>query len=323
MSCKNADRNKQSGHDGVDSSSANQDSTPKTRNFVQDSTNILGDKIVLSNEKDVNGLSSPDTILILGEFNDSISAVSSRKGTTNDVELLNSRNYHYQGKSSKYILFSKNLADSITLTHFNYSIIFRIRPNNFADDMDLTPAQVRESYSNYDVSMLDSMNSVLMIKPKKEYSFARQFIRLIKFSASGLQQNSITLNDFIYTDSKLTEKGYVFALNDYGHGATNYFNNSPYSYKIVWLDKQLNLIETYQVVQSGTEITAVNYWNKQFSSSFEMHLACDICDWDFCKFDILFNVKLEPIKVVIWKQPKSVKLDPDTFLAQIKKGRVE
>jgi hypothetical protein len=282
---------------------------------IQDSTNILGDKLIFSEQIDKNGLISPDTIIVLESQNSNMS--------NGDFKTISTQGYFFRGKTTNYITFSKS--ETIANQHKNYykTVIYRMRENNFSADTNLSKDRLSASYKNYDVTCIDEINCVYMIRPVKAYTHARMFLRLIKYNSKGFQQNSITINDFTLTDIISTKKGYMLGFNDFGTGSSAYFVDSHYSYKIVWLDNDLNVINTFHVEHPSTELKSLNSKNNGYSASFEMHLGCDMCDWNFCLFDLFFDGNYQLKNVKISKQPRDIKINPDTLLTEIQKYRIK
>jgi len=240
----------------------------------------------------------------------------------NSLEIINTKNYHYQNKSEKFILFSKKNADSIIYESFYISAIYKIRVNNFSDDMNLNPSELNESYSNYDVSLVEKSNNLYLIKQKQEYDYARAFTRFIKFDSESVQQCNLTINDFAYADIDITKTGYIIALNDFGRGAANLFNNVHYSYRVVWLDENLNIVGDFHIAMQGTNINSVSYSKGKYYAVCELHTGCDMCDWDFCFFEIEFDSKYQPKNIKIIQQPKSQIIDSKRILQHIKSNRI-
>ncbi|MCF8297372.1 MAG: hypothetical protein K9J13_07525 [Saprospiraceae bacterium] len=320
IACNVPDSKKQDS-DNLGLNSSKIDSTETLINIKQDSNNVLGDKVLLSNEKDKNGLSSPDTIIIFEEFSDSTKALkklSELEEAGNSFKLISTKYYHYKDKSKEYLLFSQNLSDSIINESSRISIIYKIRPNNFSDDKNLNPSELNEAYRNYHDTLVDETNALYLIKPKRVYSHARMFTRFINFNSEGVQQNNLTINDFEFADIDKTKDGYIVALNDFGMGAANYFNDVHYSFKVLWLDKNLNIIGDYHKAMVSTNINSVSYSQGKYFAVCELHTGCDMCDWNFCFFEIEFNKNFKPENIKILKQPKSHNVDPEFLLKIIK-----
>ncbi|MBN2729429.1 MAG: hypothetical protein JXR53_09425 [Bacteroidales bacterium] len=120
------------------------------------------------------------------------------------------------------------------------------------------------AYRNYKVSIFDSVRFVYKIEQVNDYTEARAFVRLIKYDSKGHQTNSITINDFCLTDYIIYDKGNVLALNNFGYGASRkYFREENYSYKIIWLDFDLNIRNCFYLVHESTQINGVGIKNNQ------------------------------------------------------------
>ncbi|MEO0900352.1 MAG: hypothetical protein AAFY71_28340 [Bacteroidota bacterium] len=280
----------------------------------QNSSNILGDKIILSNVRDENGLKSPDMVLVLKMFNDS--------SENNAFSPIGTKNYFFKSKRTKFISIAKNLSDSVRFKSSFKEVIYRIRPNNFEDDIHLSIEMVDSAYSNYETSWFNKSERILLIKPKKIYSYARKFIRLLKFDKNGLQKNAVTIDDFQFTDGVSTRNGYLLGLNDFGYGPSKYFVKSDYSYKVVWLDKKLNILEEFRVAHPSTELKQVDYVNNRYIVRLEKHYGCDICDWNFCSFVLSFDSNYQPQSVKISNQPRDLRVNPDSLRNEILKNKI-
>lgn len=285
---------------------------------LQNDSNILGDKIFLANQADENGLRSPDTILIIGTFADSLKAVQAQEEMRIPTQIISTSRYHYPGKENAFLLFSQDLSDSINYANANPIQIFKIRPNNFSDDKSLTPNELDLAYSNYDIMLLDTSRNVYLIRPKKIYEHARMFTRLIQFDTKGRQQHAVTLSDFDLTAVAYTDFGYVIALNDFGHGASRLFRGEPYAWKVVALNQSLKPIGEFRVSQPHAQIIDVRYSHPQYIASLEIHTGCDMCSDAFCYVDVALNTGFDPVEVKITQQPKDYNLDADTLLKLIR-----
>lgn len=280
---------------------------------IQDSNNILGDKIILSDSTDTNGLTSPDTIYVIKSFKDSSNAINFIAGKKNQLFVLNLNDYYFANKPDGFIVFSKT-EPRIKNTK---KIIFKIRSNNFRDDCNASSEQLDSLYKNYYVIKL--LNEELyLIKPKKKYHLSRMFSRLIKYEHFDKRQD-ITINDFEYESICRTEKGYLLGLNDFGYGASNYFADSTYSIKLIWLTNQLKIKKEYQLYLESTKLVDVKSFKSYHLATFELHLGCDGCPQSFCIYNVKFNKNYQPFEIEIIEKPKTHNVSSDSLLYPIKK----
>lgn len=262
---------------------------------IQSASNILGDKIIESDSVDINGLKSPETIFILEERD-------TFPSTQSDM-VISTKGYYYKGKTSKYIAFSKQAPSPQEPRKYFKAKIYRMRENNFSDDKRVKFAALKSVYKNYEVSCFDSLRRIYMVRPLKLYHHARPFIRLIKYDKKGRQKSSITLNDFEIGDRIATPNGYMLGLNNYGFGAVYYFLPTHCSYKIVWLDYNLKVLDTFHTWRYCTELQKLSYYRKGlYSATLRIHLGCTVCSESDFYYELFFTKNYQLSHLNIKKQ---------------------
>lgn len=287
---------------------------PQADKIIQDSTNILGDKIIISETTDLNGLTSPDTIFLVAEFDDSSEASIYINNGHLQLLLLNCRNYYFPMKSKQFVVYSKKRPTGSSTE----KTIYKIRPDNFTDDINLAPEELDSAYKNYKVIKL--AENLYCIRPKKYYDYARVFSRLILFDQNAEQKHAITINDFELTDFEITNTGYVLGMNDFGLGSTHLFTDTTYSIRIVWLDKQLNITGNYQAFLESTQLDSVKQTPQGLIATFELHVGCDECENGYVLYDVLFNNRFWPVSVKVKQHPSKQKINEPALLDSLKKS---
>ena len=271
---------------------------------IPNQRNILGDKIIISGYADSLSICKNDKIVLMQVLSESEYASMNRDSLQPGVHAISNSDYFIKGTTGSYWLISQNLADSNLYGSSSVKSVYRFRHNNFEDDSLLNPLSLATAYRNYKVNKFDPERYVYIIKPIKEYTEARSFIRLIKFDAKGRQTNNITINDFSLADYLVYDQGYVLALNNFGHGASRqYFRDEDYSYKIVWLDFNLNFRGCFYLAQPSTQINGLGIKDGSVFGKFELHQSCDICENDFLFYNIYFNSRFQPLNMEITKRP--------------------
>lgn len=266
----------------------------KITETTQDANTILGDKIILSDTIDENGLKSPDTILVL----------ENQKLTDRRFPILNTKNYFFDNQQPAKITFTKKLSDSIHFADHKKVVIYKVRPNNFEDDTSLTAEQCFKSYRNYKVKWFNKKDRVLLISPKKTYLYARNFLRFIKFDSNGRQIKSLTLQDYSLFKGYSNKSTYFLGICLNEHGASSFFTNINVSNKIVMMDKDLRILNEIVMNDRGTLMCSFKKHKSQFFADFEMHFGCEICKDRMGWFTLVINEKCQPIEIIVTKSPE-------------------
>ncbi len=305
ISCSNSDNNT------VKNNSLSKVEENKPDSIVQDSTTILGDKIIWSPSEDLYGIASHDTIYLIKEFNDSTEALSFIKNYQIPLNIIPNEKYFYLEKKERYTVYSVSKPN---IPH-EAKVIHKIRTNNFHDDILLDPEQLKNAYRYYNVQQIEDDN-VYVITQKKTYNQARLFSRLIKFDNNSVQTNAITVNDFELTSYNRIEEGYILGLNDFCHGASfYYFSDEPYSCKVLFLNNDLKIIGDYHAHLESTHLVEVNQDEDGIYAAFELHLSCDECFDAFCTYAVYFDATFNPKSVKIIEQPSRGEIiNPDALL---------
>lgn len=271
---------------------------------TQDANTILGDKIILSDTIDENGLKSPDTILVL----------ENQKLTERRFPILNTKNYFFDNQQPAKITFTKKLSDSIHFADYKKVVIYKVRPNNFEDDTSLTAEQCFKSYRNYKVKWFNKKDRILLISPKKTYLYARNFLRFIKFDSNGRQIKSLTLLDCSFLNGFSNESTYFLGIFINERGASKIFTNGIVSNKIVMMDKDLRILNEIEMKDRGTVMLSFKKHKSQFFADFEMHFGCEICEDQMGLFTLVINEKCQPLEIIITKSPENQPLIPENIM---------
>lgn len=281
---------------------------------VQSHANILGDKVILSNNIDVNGFKSPDTIYLIQSLPDSASALKFMRDTKEKLEILNVKKYYFEAKSADFIVFSRTKP----VIESKKKIFYRIRANNFRDGDSLLPVQLSQFYKNYVVIKVVDDN-LYIIKPKKSYLFARMFTRLIKYNDKNTQIANLTLNDFDLVSVTKVNSGYILALNRPWYGASqDYFTDSKSTAKLVWINNELKVQNDFQIFDNSTTLLKVQTSsNNETIASFHCQTGCSICYDDFYSYDVYFNENNEAIKLEMTGEHDYLDINTDSLLFEI------
>lgn len=131
----------------------------------QSSTYILGDKILVSKTLDENNLFSPNLIRVICQDSNSSETQKTYKSLVKQdtsLRYLDATNYYFSGKKGDFIIYPLEQENEDRLANYPLKdredkkvLIHKIRLNNFEDDEKLSPSQLIESYSLYEVRPLE------------------------------------------------------------------------------------------------------------------------------------------------------------------------
>jgi hypothetical protein len=295
---------------------------------AQSADYILGDKLLLSKLADTNGLTSPDTITVLGEFEDSIAAVRKMKQLLRKdsaVQILNTENYHYTDKAGNYILYKQAIRDLNESRYWTYPKtyrpdgnveIYQIRRNNFDADLNLAAFEIPIKYSAYDVAaLIDS--SIMYIEQKRYYSEARPFSRFIKFNSNNKQVNTLTLNDYrLQSVLEMPNNQLLITLAKAEFGAR--FNYSVATAKLIVIDRELNILNEMEVFYEGAVVTEMLKKEQSYYLGLKFHVLCSDCNLHHCYFKIELDENLEEQNVEITSLPTEIHIPIDSVLNNLR-----
>jgi hypothetical protein len=234
--------------------------------------------------------------------------------TMEKLEIMNVQKYYFIGKSTDYIAYSRTKP----ALESKKRILYRIRANNFHDGDSLTPDQLSKFYKNYVVTKLDVVH-LYSITPKKYYSFARMFTRLIKYNEKNIQTANLTIDDFELVSIKKVNSGYILALNRPWYGASpDYFTYTKCASKLVWINNELDVQQDFQIFDNSTTLLKVHTAsNNETIASFHCQTGCTGCYDDFYSYDVYFNENNEAVKLEIISQTDYMNLNADSLLNEI------
>lgn len=291
-------------------------------NLPQSETHILGDKFLLSRNKDLNGLTSPDKIRILGEFADSITAMRKLKQflkSDSAILFLNTEEYHYTDKKENYILYKQVAQNPNQSRYRTYPKTYRtdgnveiynIRPNNFHQDSSLIAAELSAYYSAHNLSAIKD-SSIMCIEQRRYYTEARPFCRFIKFNSDNKQVNSLTLNDYIlHSVLEMPNNQFLITLAEAEFGAR--FNYSVATAKLIVIDKELNILKELEVFYKGAVVTQLIKEGQNYLLGLKFHVQCSSCNLHHCYFQIEFDKNLHEQGVQIAAHPEEYYVPIDT-----------
>ncbi|NOQ72094.1 MAG: hypothetical protein GQ574_08840 [Crocinitomix sp.] len=297
-------------------------------NLPQSENHILGDKMFFSKQEDQNGLTSPDTITVLGEFQDSIDAMKRlkqllRKDTT--VQFLNINTYYYTDNQSNYILYKKAIRNANESIYIPYKKtyrtdgdfeIYKIRRNNFEQDSSLVPTELPAFYSAYNVSsVIDS--SLMVVEQKRYYWEARPFCRFMKYNSKKVQENSLTINDYeLHAVLELTNDQLLIALAEPEFGIR--FGYDIAKAKIIIIDKDLNILNEIEVFYKGAKLYTFFKKDESYFLGLKFHVPCSSCDLHHCYFQIELDENLQNQNVEITAYPEEYYVPLDSVLNNLR-----
>ena len=291
----------------------------------QSSTYILGDKILVSKTLDENNLFSPNLIRVIYQGSDSSDTQKTYESLIKRdtiLRYLDATNYYFSGKKGDFIIYRLEQENASRLTNYPLKdredkkvLIHKIRVNNFEDDEKLSPSQLIESYSLYEVRPL-AEPSIYHITQKKLYSTARPFNRFIKFDSHQTQIRTLTINDLIlFNSSKTSEGNFLLTFKDPIYGAR--FNYNLPVCKLLLIDTALMVLKETDIYYEGAEITKIDVDEHSYRVVLEFDLACSICDTHFCIFEIELNKDFEETNLTIVKYPEDFPVHLDAIKSKL------
>lgn len=290
----------------------------KTTHFGNEYKSILSktsflhsERLIESLDLDEFGLQSPAAVLFLGEYNDSIDAVKRYRELANSISamhILNTKKYHYQGKHSNYCLISRDTSE-LNSNRFRTIQLFRMRPSNLELDSLVNEKRLSAIYHVYQTDELEK--GLYLVHPQKLYVQARQFTRILYFAQNSQQSKSFTVDDYKYLNSIQTNSYNLFAFVNPFSGAM--FDTTIARGKLVLTDKQLNIINSIEFRHPYSNLLEIHQQNGGWVASLEYHLSCDICEQEFCFYDVEFDERLNVKCLTIVRKPESMK-NMESFL---------
>jgi|GEM_PF-2822207 len=287
----------------------------------QSANYILGDKILTSYND--NWLICPELIRLIGAYNDSLTAYKQYKFLNkkdSSVQFLNTESYFYTGKDKKFIVYQIPKENEIYegLTTYplqdrldSLKVLHKIRLNDFDDDKDLLPSQLKSSYINYNVEQLKE-SSIYRVTQKKQYDNARPFTRLIKYDANNVQSQVLTINDLMFNGSLKTKEGnFILSFSDPIYGAR--FNYNLPVCKLVLVDQELNVINEIDIFYKDAFYNSTRLTEDGYIVQMEFHLACSMCNSHFCIFEIELDKNFNQKGIKIIQQPESYQINLDSI----------
>jgi hypothetical protein len=175
---------------------------------------------------------------------------------------------------------------------------YKIRYNNFHDDINLKPERIPHAYKNYSIEKLPD-EDLFVITPKLYYNYTRVFTRIIKYNEDKKQAYNITINGVDCINIIRIKGGYVLGLRYlYGGSGPSYFNESKEVSKIVWLNNQLEILKEYHFSSTAMYMTPylsqITVSKNKVTAAFTEVLGCSICADNYSRYSVEFNKYYQP-----------------------------
>ncbi len=238
---------------------------------------LLGDKLLFYDSLDYNGLTSPDTVLILEKSTDSLSLLElsnkySDKYKTGILNLSNYRNFEKQDTFAFFIDIQSNENILEEIGFGKKTILTKIRKENFDLIDSITIDNIDLFYSNYHVWDIDTTYTI--INPVKLYHNARIFSRLLKFNELGEQINSITFYNYQIKEVLRYNNKVLIGLNSGKNG--NRYSKTNYTCRFVLLDKNFNILWIKEQKKIGMQSHILTGFVQKENFAFNIEVI-DIC----------------------------------------------
>ncbi len=256
---------------------------------------LLGDKLLFYDTLDFNGLTSPDTVLIIKKSTDSLSLIDLNNKYCNEYKtgILDLSNYYTYEKNQNFAFFiDLNAENDSIIEQFKQAektILIKIRKENFDLIDTVTTGNVFSLYSNYIVRYIDTVYRV--INPVKLYNSTRVFSRLLKFNELGEQINSITFYDYKIKEVLRYNNKLLIGLNSEAVG--NAYSGTNNTCRFVLSDEDFNILWIKEQKKKGLHSEILNGFiqDNNFAFNIEVVESCGACDDDWWKYLLKINEK--------------------------------
>lgn len=256
-------------------------------------------------------------VWIIGTYKDSLNALKDQQKLLLEYKsiILRTGDYNFQEKNKEFALIVTEVKDNDTiLPKFGYrKYISKIRKGNFDQHDLVTKDNVSFLYRYYDVTPYN--DSLYLVSPKKVYSHARFFNRLILFDANGRQKSAKTFYDNDIAKIISLPSGYLIGLN-------NSIYNSAYwctdTYSVMKLDASLNIVWEKESPKKGLSsfIEDMEIQNNRIYIKVGVAESCGACMdswWKYAEYRDMAG-KITALKIVE-QHSFSPKVSADSLIA--------